>query len=281
MIDPYGLLGCTVASSPAEVRRAYRDLALIVHPDKGGSAADMQTLHDAYRYVHVQVSAADLADSVEGRETSFEEFCKSQSEEPPRYRDIFEDDEERRAFFAVQIDEPTRAWGEGILVEQRGREARDGYGASMAASEYAGLPRDACPVYVDTLSPTPPLPSPGGGGGGEGGGGGGGGGGGWVPFASQVVVYTEPQGAGSTLFDGLGLAPAATDYALAYNTTPEPLAPQPSDRSLEALLQERCAFEAVLAEAPLPESPFAKYDGRTQRVGAPPKACARPTCTWT
>ena len=41
VLDPYALLGCTPDSSPEDVRRAYRSLARIVHPDKGGCAAQM------------------------------------------------------------------------------------------------------------------------------------------------------------------------------------------------------------------------------------------------
>jgi curved DNA-binding protein CbpA len=48
-IQPYELLGVTMKSSLNDVRKAYYQLALLCHPDKGGNPQDMQLLHSAYK----------------------------------------------------------------------------------------------------------------------------------------------------------------------------------------------------------------------------------------
>jgi spore coat protein CotF len=50
-IDPYKLLGVTYESSITEVRKAFFELALICHPDKGGNPDDMRMLQCAYDWI--------------------------------------------------------------------------------------------------------------------------------------------------------------------------------------------------------------------------------------
>jgi len=64
-LDPYDLLGVSPYAAAPEVRRAYYELALLVHPDKGGSAADMTTVHAAYEYVIARAPATHLAPNAE------------------------------------------------------------------------------------------------------------------------------------------------------------------------------------------------------------------------
>jgi len=46
--DPRRVLGVEPAASLAEVRRAYRHLAMQHHPDAGGSAEQFKQIHSAY-----------------------------------------------------------------------------------------------------------------------------------------------------------------------------------------------------------------------------------------
>lgn len=46
--DPYARLGLTRQASPEQIRRAYRRRAKALHPDAGGSAAEMARLSAAY-----------------------------------------------------------------------------------------------------------------------------------------------------------------------------------------------------------------------------------------
>ena len=76
----------TIASTPAEARAAFRELALLAHPDKGGSEADMRALLHAYRFVDRQLSNASASKArgdSEGRTAgellaTFEAFCREQ-----------------------------------------------------------------------------------------------------------------------------------------------------------------------------------------------------------
>jgi hypothetical protein len=77
-VSPYELLGlipnkCTIQ----DVRRAYRDLALLCHPDKGGDATDMRVIQAAYDWIMLQMN------SMKEKETSFKAFLQSQVEYRP------------------------------------------------------------------------------------------------------------------------------------------------------------------------------------------------------
>jgi len=86
-LDPYDLLGVSPYAAAPEVRRAYYELALLVHPDKGGSAADMTTVHAAYEYVIARAPAthlapnAELAERAENAAQEFAAFLAAQRTE--------------------------------------------------------------------------------------------------------------------------------------------------------------------------------------------------------
>lgn len=63
--DPWQLLGITPTSTINEARRAYYDLARIMHPDRGGNAEDMRALYDAYRWVYEQLIGATMPITVD------------------------------------------------------------------------------------------------------------------------------------------------------------------------------------------------------------------------
>lgn len=55
-IDPFELLGLSpVASTCQEATEAFRELLLVVHPDKGGSARDLRVLTEAHQYVQYRI----------------------------------------------------------------------------------------------------------------------------------------------------------------------------------------------------------------------------------
>jgi hypothetical protein len=49
--DPYRLLGVSKTDSHERIRERYRELARLNHPDRGGSAAQMQKLNEAYERI--------------------------------------------------------------------------------------------------------------------------------------------------------------------------------------------------------------------------------------
>lgn len=129
MIDPYNLLGVTIESTPTEVAKAYRHLALIMHPDKGGSALDMCKLQCAYMYVMEQVNAVNRDVTLEDLEKRFADFCVAQeTTKPPSIEEIFVDGED------VSV---ARYIGREFDRQEVDRSSVDaGYGAYMAKSEY-------------------------------------------------------------------------------------------------------------------------------------------------
>jgi hypothetical protein len=86
-LDPYELLGVSPYAPAGEVRRAYYQMALLAHPDKGGSAADMATVRAAYEYVIARAPKAALAPTAELAERAksaaqeFKAFAESQRTE--------------------------------------------------------------------------------------------------------------------------------------------------------------------------------------------------------
>lgn len=72
-VDPYSLLGVNINSQIEEVRRAYYDLSLICHPDKGGCSTDMACLQAAYQFVKEGIQATGASKVSVGR---FEELLE-------------------------------------------------------------------------------------------------------------------------------------------------------------------------------------------------------------
>jgi hypothetical protein len=86
-LDPYDLLGVSPYAPAGEVRRAYYQMALLAHPDKGGSAADMATVRAAYDYVIARAPkvalapTAELAERAKSAAQEFKAFAESQRTE--------------------------------------------------------------------------------------------------------------------------------------------------------------------------------------------------------
>lgn len=82
VVSPYDLLGLTPNKcSIQDVRKAYRELALICHPDKGGNAGDMRILQAAYQWIMKQMVSIteNASETYEEKEKSFKDFLESQT----------------------------------------------------------------------------------------------------------------------------------------------------------------------------------------------------------
>ena len=82
-IDPYSLLGVDYNSTLDILKKAYYELSLICHPDRGGNNDDMIVVHNAYIYIKDQFENCKNT-------KDFETFCKEQETIPPSFREIFE-----------------------------------------------------------------------------------------------------------------------------------------------------------------------------------------------
>lgn len=94
LINPFSLLGISSTSSPSDLKRAYYNLSLMCHPDKGGDSKDMIVVSQAYQYVKAQLDKIRDT-SYEELEDEFQEFCKNQENiKPPSFSSIFEETHE-------------------------------------------------------------------------------------------------------------------------------------------------------------------------------------------
>lgn len=88
-INPYDLLGVTIQTPLKDVKKAYYELSLLVHPDKGGSVEDMIAVHKAYKFVTRELSCINHSITIEELEREFQEFCRIQTEGVPMFQDIY------------------------------------------------------------------------------------------------------------------------------------------------------------------------------------------------
>ena len=92
-INPFDLLGLTTDSKIEDLKKSFKQLSFIAHPDKGGNNEDMIILYNAYKYVREQIEYAGHGKTYESLEEEFEEFCKKQeSKKVPTILEIYHGD---------------------------------------------------------------------------------------------------------------------------------------------------------------------------------------------
>jgi hypothetical protein len=90
-LNPYEFLGLTPNSSLDELKKSYHELALLIHPDKGGSSEEMHILNTAYIWIKSQLVFVDsrLHKDYESIQIEFDEFIKKQDNiKPPPLTNI-------------------------------------------------------------------------------------------------------------------------------------------------------------------------------------------------
>jgi len=87
MINPYDFMGLTIASSVADLRKAYYSMSLACHPDKGGSAEAMIILQTAYKWIKSQLDniekQPDAGKDYEQIQKEFDDYIKAQDAMKP------------------------------------------------------------------------------------------------------------------------------------------------------------------------------------------------------
>ena len=81
-LNPYEFLGLSPSSSLDELRKAYHDMSLLMHPDKGGSAQEMHILITAYKWIKEQLQYKSDK-NYETIQLEFDEFIQKQNNEKP------------------------------------------------------------------------------------------------------------------------------------------------------------------------------------------------------
>lgn len=77
IVDPYTFFGVTPNSTLRELSQAYYQMALICHPDKGGSSESMKYISIAYRWIREQMEHTILQNK------SFQDYYGSSIDKEP------------------------------------------------------------------------------------------------------------------------------------------------------------------------------------------------------
>ena len=85
MLNPYEFLGVTPNSRLDEIKKSYYSLALLMHPDKGGSVEEMHILKTAYEWIRAQITPVETSPfkDYESIQQNFDDFIKQQDESKP------------------------------------------------------------------------------------------------------------------------------------------------------------------------------------------------------
>ena len=67
--DPYAILQISHQATPAEVKSAYRTIARLYHPDKGGNPEMFRILTQAYETIMSRIGPAPSMESIMNRES--------------------------------------------------------------------------------------------------------------------------------------------------------------------------------------------------------------------
>lgn len=123
-IDPFGLFGVTTESTLKELKERYYSLALLCHPDKGGSKEEITIIIKSYKFVKEQLEYKSNK-TYEELEKEFADFCKEQEEIPmPSCGEIL-DEMFERSLKEIQVKDCFRNQGYGHLMDQGPREEKE------------------------------------------------------------------------------------------------------------------------------------------------------------
>jgi curved DNA-binding protein CbpA len=223
LINPYKLFGLNSKSKLQQLRKAYYKMALICHPDKGGTEEDMTTIHNAYIYIREHLENCKEEKEYEKMEEDFKDFCKEQTAEPPPFRDIWElsDDKKFHDEFNKRFMKKHHLKNEIDDIDDV-NPFKDGYGNLMDESEYNSS--KAKVKYKDNIKGSPKT-----------------------KFKKDIILYEEPSALPNTYgkYHNLKLKKLEdysdgrmSDYLKSY-CEPEKLDIEVKERTLEDLIKER------------------------------------------
>ena len=134
LINPYDLFNLTSKSTLKQLQKKYYKMALICHPDKGGTDGDMIIIHKAYSYIKEQLENCKNTKKYEEIENEFADFCNNQKKEIPLFREIWElsDDKKKHDMFNIEFNKKFKQEDTDIK-----NPFLDGYGELMDKSEYS------------------------------------------------------------------------------------------------------------------------------------------------
>lgn len=135
-INPYQLLGINPNMPDLkQLKKSYYRLAMLCHPDKGGNKESMNIVHKCYLYIKTQFDNCQNLKSYEELEKEFELFCKTQTEQPPPFRTIWENSEEYKGLqkFNEEFEKKINMQSTNVNYTN---VFKKGYGQFMDASDF-------------------------------------------------------------------------------------------------------------------------------------------------
>lgn len=138
----YAILGVSSSATDAEIKKAYRLIAMQCHPDKGGDKEDFQELTNAYEKIMEQRRGADDKGSKDRR------FSDSDTEETPEPKKDHAEQKKAEANAEEEKDEKkdqaSQAEGKGghcqdnaTLLEKASKAAEEASRYAKTAAEFA------------------------------------------------------------------------------------------------------------------------------------------------
>lgn len=237
LIDPYKLFHLTSKSTLEQLRKAYYKMALLCHPDKGGSEDDMIIIHRAYIYIKEHLENCKEEKEYEKMEDDFNDFCKKQTEKPPPFRDIWELSDDKK--FHDKFNQQFMKNHYSIQTEdQEHNPFQDGYGSLMDESEYHSTHSKSKPDYNDKIKGTPQT-----------------------VFKQDMIIYEEPNALPDTYgkYQNLNIKKVedfsnenGSDYLKSY-CEPEQQDIKIKERTLEEIIKER---EELICSTSAPNKPI-------------------------
>lgn len=138
----YSILGVSPEASDAEIKKAYRLVAMQCHPDKGGDKAEFQELHEAYEKIMEQRrSSANLAKSGGGPSPE----SSAEAEPPaPKAEEEAKAEEEEEVDGEEEADEKEESeadaeedGGDSQLLAKSGKAAEEASRYAKTAADFA------------------------------------------------------------------------------------------------------------------------------------------------
>eukprot|EP00439_Symbiodinium_sp_Y106_P045362 s3007_g5.t1 len=134
----YAILGVSSSATDAEIKKAYRLIAMQCHPDKGGDKEDFQELTNAYEKIMEQRRSADDRGFKEPRESTEPTPVHGKSQAKPRKKASDTAREAKRAAqegSVVSASLQTFTWSCGTRADRREEDTTLLEKASKAAEE--------------------------------------------------------------------------------------------------------------------------------------------------
>ncbi|CAE7840209.1 DJA6 [Symbiodinium sp. KB8] len=131
----YSILGVSPDASDAEIKKAYRVVAMQCHPDKGGDKAEFQELHEAYEKIMEQRRSSANLDGKSRKQRETDSDDDPDSEEKEEQKEETEEREEKPEENHQEKKEASSERAEAEESEEDGSDAQLLAKAAKAADE--------------------------------------------------------------------------------------------------------------------------------------------------